>query len=77
VVILDFVGNFGKNWVAPLALGGFFALLAGKRAALSRIEEFQPPAGCYVGVDTRVREVWRGRLEALFKPTWRSGPRTG
>ena len=68
VVVLDFVGNFEKNWIVPLALSGYSTVPATKEEALRQIEHFEPPAGCYVSVDTDVKRVWRERIESLFAP---------
>lgn len=68
VVVLDFVGNFEKNWVVPLALSGYSTVPATKEEALQQIDHFEPPAGCYVSVATDVKRVWRERIESLFAP---------
>jgi hypothetical protein len=68
VVVLDFVGNFEKNWVVPLALSGHTTLPESKEEALAQIDRFRAPAGCYVSVDTEVKRVWRERIEQLFAP---------
>lgn len=67
VVVLDFVGNFEQNWTVPLALSESTALPDTRRKALEQIEDFEAPAGCYIGVDAEVKRVWRERIERLFK----------
>ncbi len=64
LTVLDFVGNFRNNHVAPLALQGLTTLPSAPKD--TRIPpEFSPPAGCLVSVQTGVREVWTDSMAAL------------
>ena len=64
VTVLDFVGNFRKNYVAPLALQGLHAVPAATPGTLV-LDKFRAPAGCYVDADTEVCDVWHEAVRAL------------
>jgi superfamily II DNA or RNA helicase len=64
VVVLDFVGNYRKSSVAPLALQGRNTLSA-EALGVGNVETFLPPHGCYVDADTEVRRIWEKDLRAL------------
>ena len=68
VVVLDFVGNFENNYVAPLVLGGRYAVPETKHTAINSLDDFELPAGCHIGVDTKVRAVWREQIEKAVSP---------
>ncbi|MFP4409458.1 MAG: DEAD/DEAH box helicase, partial [Spirochaetaceae bacterium] len=64
VVVLDFVGNYKKSYVAPLALNGCFTLP--ERVGRAHLpSEFKPPKGCFVDADTEVTRIWRDELVRL------------
>ena len=62
VVVLDFVGNYRKSYVAPLALNGYHSIP--EKAFHRTVSEFRAPAGCYVAADTEVKRIWRDELFA-------------
>lgn len=64
VVVLDFVGNYRKSSVAPLALQGLNTFSASPQE-VTRVETFAPPHGCYVDADIEVRRIWEKDLRAL------------
>lgn len=61
VVVLDFVGNYRRSYVAPLALSGFHTVPSSV-AHGNAIPEFQPPRGCFIGADKQARRIWREEL---------------
>lgn len=61
VVVLDFVGNYRRSYVAPLALSGFHTVPS-SLAQGKTIPEFRPPRGCFIGVDKQARRIWREEL---------------
>jgi len=66
VTVLDFVGNYRKSFVAPLALQGFSS--PPPTIARSKpTDEFQIPAGCSVIVDKRVERLWEAELESIIR----------
>ena len=64
VVVLDFVGNYRKSSVAPLALQGLNTL-AKAPENVAKVDTFVAPEGCYVDADTEVRRVWQKDLRSL------------
>lgn len=68
VTVLDFVGNFKKSYVAPLALAGD---VAPPSKSLRRAPELQLPKGCYVQADTEVQRVWDEEIRTVFSPASR------
>jgi superfamily II DNA or RNA helicase len=65
VVVLDFVGNFKKSFVAPLALQGYTAA-TDARSANAAVGNFLPPTGCVVDADTEVRKVWKSEIDRVL-----------
>lgn len=66
VVALDFVGNFKKAHVAPLALQGFTS--AQEYQSTKKDErESAPPKGCYISADLEVQRIWRDELNRVLK----------
>lgn len=64
LVILDFVGNYRKNYVAPLVLTGH----AFENKALSPrgTLKFKAPKGCYIHPDTQVKRIWQNTIKTQF-----------
>ncbi len=60
VVVLDFIGNYRKSYVAPLALNGYHTVP--EKRTPRPVSEFQPPKGCHVAADTEVKRIWRKEL---------------
>jgi len=67
VTVLDFVGNFRKGYVAPLALNGYHGPPPDK-PRITDLFEFRPPRACYVSVDKAVVKLWRDEIRALYPP---------
>jgi superfamily II DNA or RNA helicase/predicted house-cleaning noncanonical NTP pyrophosphatase (MazG superfamily)/HKD family nuclease len=70
VVVLDFVGNFRKAHVAPLALQGFTSLHEYLKNRLNRKKSKQvrqPPAGCYIAPDIQVERIWNSQITGLVE----------
>ncbi|TVR64335.1 MAG: hypothetical protein EA426_00510 [Spirochaetaceae bacterium] len=64
VTVLDFVGNFQKSYVAPLALQGYHNVPAQDRLTLPTTE-FRVPKWCLVDADTDVHRIWNDDIERL------------
>ena len=64
LVILDFVGNYRNNYVAPLVLTGqaFAEEIHFKKAEL----QFKPPHECYIHPDTQVKRIWNETIRTKF-----------
>jgi len=70
VVALDFVGNFKKAHVAPLALTGFtsidqfveFRKTAAKSIMLDRL-----PIACFLSADTDVQRIWDDEIRRVLR----------
>jgi hypothetical protein len=70
VVALDFVGNFKKAHVAPLALTGFtsieqfveFRKTATKSILLNRL-----PIACFLSADTDVNRIWNEEIRRVLR----------
>lgn len=65
VLVLDFVGNYHRSMVAPLALCGHRSVP--ERSSLPLPGTFTPPAGCFVDADTEVRRIWERAIKPLQK----------
>lgn len=68
LVVLDFVGNFRKAHVAPLALSGYASTDDFKLSAkvdIRKLLSTRLPAGCYVGADLEVQRIWTDQIRAL------------
>jgi len=64
LVVLDFVGNFKKSYVAALALQGYHSVQAYINTS-ARDRSRKPPAGCYISPDTEVRRIWNDEIRRL------------
>lgn len=65
VLVLDFVGNYRKSMVAPLALNGFHSIP--ERGRIPEPGVFSPPSGCFVGADKEVVRIWNDAIKPLSK----------
>ncbi len=69
LVVIDFVGNFKKAHVAPLALGGYASIqeymqdVKTRKRHKSFINE--SPKGCFVSPDIEVQRIWDSKLKAM------------
>lgn len=64
LVVLDFVGNYRNNYVAPLVLTGH---AVGDRPSLPKgTLQFKPPRGCYIQADTQVKRIWQETIKKQF-----------
>lgn len=69
LVVIDFVGNYKKSYIAPLCLSGFsdepsFA----QRVAFKKwtgANQFLPK-GCYIDIDTKVLRVWDDEIRRVI-----------
>jgi superfamily II DNA or RNA helicase len=70
LVAIDFVGNFRKVHVAPLALAGFTSVEQYAEACrvkgCGEIGE-QIPAGCYLNADTDVQRIWDKEIRRIVE----------
>lgn len=64
VVILDFVGNYRKSFVAPLALSGH-STVPERISQVSSPSEFELPKACHVDADAEVMRIWQEELRSL------------
>jgi superfamily II DNA or RNA helicase/predicted house-cleaning noncanonical NTP pyrophosphatase (MazG superfamily)/HKD family nuclease len=70
LVVLDFVGNYRKSQIAPLALSGYnsqeeFADDGGfltYKSILARL-----PVGCYLSPDIEVKKIWDSEIRRIFE----------
>ena len=71
LVVIDFVGNFRKAHVAPLALGGYTSLQEfaadGALAFKMTYPVYTLPRGCFLDPDLQVRRVWDREIRAILK----------
>jgi superfamily II DNA or RNA helicase/predicted house-cleaning noncanonical NTP pyrophosphatase (MazG superfamily) len=70
VVVLDFVGNFRKAHVAPLALQGFTSLheyLQHRLSRKKRARALKPPEGCFIAPDIQVERIWNNEIKGLVQ----------
>ncbi len=71
LVVIDFVGNFKKSHVAPLALCGYTSIqefvdnrrVAWKNGGLNA----GLPRGCFLDPDTAARRIWDREIRAILK----------
>lgn len=63
-VILDFIGNFKKSYIAPLGLKGVTDITDTKSVKAP----FKVPTNCYVDIDTEVQKIWNEELKRLVSP---------
>lgn len=69
LVVLDFVGNFRKSHIAPLALCGFSSLDSFenlKPAVVREALEQRLPDGCYVSADIEVQRLWDAEVRQIM-----------
>jgi hypothetical protein len=64
VVVLDFVGNYKRSFVAPLALRGH-TTVPDRLPRPDQPGAFKLPRSCHVDADAQVRRIWRQELQAL------------
>jgi superfamily II DNA or RNA helicase/HKD family nuclease len=71
LVVIDFVGNFRKAHVAPLALSGYTSIqefAADATVAFKRAEPaYTLPKGCFLDPDIQVRRIWDREIRAILK----------
>jgi superfamily II DNA or RNA helicase/HKD family nuclease/predicted house-cleaning noncanonical NTP pyrophosphatase (MazG superfamily) len=68
LVVLDFVGNFKKVHVAPLALSGYTSLdqfTTSPGTSSEKKLETCLPKGCFLSADTRVRRIWEAEIKKI------------
>ncbi|MEJ5365916.1 MAG: DEAD/DEAH box helicase family protein [Desulfosoma sp.] len=68
VVVIDFVGNFRRAHVAPLALQGF----ASEEEFAEAVRNGVPPVarlpkGCFLDIDTPVRRLWDEEIRKILR----------
>jgi len=64
LVVLDFVGNYRNNYVAPLVLTGH---AFGEKASFpTGTLRFKAPKGCYIHPDTKVKRIWQETIKTQF-----------
>jgi superfamily II DNA or RNA helicase/predicted house-cleaning noncanonical NTP pyrophosphatase (MazG superfamily)/HKD family nuclease len=70
LVAVDFVGNFRKAHVAPLALSGYSSIQAFSEAYLTSrmIKPWQNlPKGCYLNTDLEVQRIWDDEIRKIIE----------
>jgi superfamily II DNA or RNA helicase len=71
LVVIDFVGNFRKAHVAPLALSGYTSIqefAADGAVAFKRSgPAYTLPRGCFLDPDLQVRRIWDKEIRAILK----------
>jgi superfamily II DNA or RNA helicase/predicted house-cleaning noncanonical NTP pyrophosphatase (MazG superfamily)/HKD family nuclease len=71
LVVIDFVGNFKKAHVAPLALAGFTSLqdyiqrYNGSETANTLLQRL--PKGCFLSPDLEVQKVWQHSIRGIIE----------
>ncbi|NWH05354.1 DEAD/DEAH box helicase [Desulfobacter latus] len=68
LVVLDFVGNFKKAHVAPLALSGYTSadqLIPFPGTSPGKSLEAGLPKGCFLSPDIRVRRIWDAEIKKI------------
>ena len=70
LVAIDFVGNFRKAHVAPLALSGYTSMQAYIEDYLT-LRDAKPwqqlPQGCYLSKDLEVQRIWDEEIRKIIK----------
>ncbi|MFC1857514.1 DEAD/DEAH box helicase family protein [Thermodesulfobacteriota bacterium] len=70
LVAIDFVGNFRKAHVAPLALSGYTSMQAYSEDYLTS-RQMKPwqnlPKGCYLNTDLEVQRIWDQEIRKIVK----------
>jgi len=73
LVAIDFIGNFRKAHVAPLALKGYTSTkdFLDDNPRIGRKETFTvaPPAGCHISADVEVRRIWDDEIKTIIRGT--------
>ena len=70
LVAIDFVGNFRKAHVAPLALAGYTSMQAFTEDYLTARQICpwqQLPQGCYLSQDLEVQQIWDEEIRKIIK----------
>jgi len=70
LVAIDFVGNFRKAHIAPLALAGYTSMQAFTEDYLiaRQIRPWQQlPQGCYLSKDLEVQQIWDEEIRKIIK----------
>ena len=70
LVAIDFVGNFRKAHVAPLALSGYTSMEAFKEdyLTLRQVRPWQQlPQRCYLSTDLEVQKIWGEEIRKIIK----------
>jgi len=70
LVVLDFVGNFRKAHVAPLALCGYTSLegfIPESKTHLTKLLTEKLPEGCYVSPDIDVQRIWDHEIKSILE----------
>jgi len=71
LVVIDFVGNFKKVHVAPLALAGYNSTEAFRNSSKETSLNFilkQLPDNCYLNPDIEVQRIWDREIKQLMAP---------
>lgn len=66
LTVLDFVGNYRRSYVAPLALQGQYTSAIENTGSLSG-SDFKLPEGCHLGADHGVVRIWQDQLRKTIK----------
>lgn len=69
VVVLDFVGNFKKSYVAPLALQGFTSIHQYHNHLKNRKsgQGLKPPKECIISPDLKVQRIWDNQIRSIIE----------
>ncbi|MBF0103661.1 MAG: DEAD/DEAH box helicase family protein, partial [Desulfobacterales bacterium] len=69
LVVIDFVGNFRKAHVAPLAMCGYTSFedfSSDSKVCIEKMLADNLPQGCYVSPDIEVRRIWDHQIRAII-----------
>lgn len=68
VVVMDFVGNFRRAHVAPLALKGYTSEADFAEAVKEgRTKEAELPHGCFLDADLEVSRIWDAEIQRIIR----------
>jgi hypothetical protein len=71
LVVVDFVGNFRKAHVAPLALSGYTSIQEFAGEATATFKTSTPavslPRGCFLDTDLEVQRIWDREIRAILR----------
>ena len=68
LVAIDFVGNFRKAHVAPLALSGYTSSQDFAESYLQNLSPFrQLPRGCHLNADLEARKIWDEEIRKIVQ----------